>query len=56
MTDEGRLLTEQRGRVLLLTIHNPAARNALSPAIYAAGAAALAQASQDASVGAVVLT
>jgi enoyl-CoA hydratase/carnithine racemase len=52
---EGELLREKRGRVLLLTISNPAARNALGPAIYRAGYEALMQAADDHSVGVVVM-
>ena len=44
------------GRVLRLTIRNPAARNALAPEMYAAGAQALANATHDSGIGAVLLT
>ena len=50
------LLTRREGAVLVLSNNNPAARNALSPAFYAAVTTALADAAADASVGAVVLT
>ncbi len=50
-----RLLSERRGAVLLLTISNPTARNALHPDIYAAGIAAFADASQDPTLGAIVI-
>ena len=43
------------GRVLRLTIRNPAARNALAPEMYAAGAQALANAAHDPGIGAVLL-
>ena len=48
------LLTRREGAVLVLSNNNPAARNALSPAFYAAVTTALADAAADASVGAVV--
>jgi len=48
------LLVEQRGAVLLLTISNPEARNALGPEIYAGALAAFT--SPDPSVRAIVLT
>ena len=50
------LLTRREAAVLVLSNNNPAARNALSPAFYAAVTIALAEAAADASVGAVVLT
>lgn len=50
------LLIRREGAVLVLSNNNPAARNALSPAFYAAVTTALANAAADASVGAVVLT
>lgn len=50
------LLTRREGAVLVLSNNNPAARNALSPAFYAAVTTALADAAADVSVGAVVLT
>jgi enoyl-CoA hydratase/carnithine racemase len=50
------LLIRREGAVLVLSNNNPAARNALSPAFYAAVTTALADAAADASVGAVVLT
>ena len=50
------LLTRREAAVLVLSNNNPAARNALSPAFYAAVTTALAEAAADASVGAVVLT
>jgi len=46
----------RRGRVLVLTINNPEARNALHPDVYDNGAAALREASDDPGLGAVVLT
>ena len=51
-----RLLCERRGRVLLLTISNPAARNALAMEISTAADAAMREAASDAGIGAVVLT
>ncbi len=50
------LLQRRDGDVLVLSNNNTAARNALSPAFYAALTQALAQAQADPSVGAVVLT
>ncbi len=50
------LLIRREGAVLVLSNNNPAARNALSPAFYAAVTTALADAAADSSVGAVVLT
>ena len=50
------LLVEQRGPVLLLTISNPEARNALGPEIYVGAQAAFAASATDPSVRAIVLT
>lgn len=50
------LLVRRDGAVLILSNNNVAARNALSPELYAAVTAALAQAEKDPSVGAIVLT
>ena len=50
-----RLLEERRGRVLLLTISNPSARNAMSPDLYRAAAPVFRKAAVDAGVGAIVL-
>ncbi|UEM25214.1 enoyl-CoA hydratase (plasmid) [Skermanella mucosa] len=50
------MLEEWRGRVLVLTISDPATRNALGPAVYAKGAEALRRAAWDPGIGAVVLT
>lgn len=57
MTDSStaRLLTEQRGRVLLLTLSNPQARNAMHPDMYRTAHAIFRAAAQDATVGAIVL-
>jgi len=52
----GQLLSERHRRVLLLTIDNPAAHNALEPAIYKPGAQAVREAAADDSIGAIVLT
>jgi enoyl-CoA hydratase/carnithine racemase len=51
-----RLLVERRGRVLLLTISNPAARNAMSPDLYHVACAAFREAAADDGIGAMVLT
>lgn len=50
------LLSGREGAVLVLTNNNPAARNALSPAFYAAFTEALQAAQNDPTVGAIVLT
>jgi len=56
-TPEGpRLLSERRGRVLILTISNPAARNAMSPDLYRSGFPAIRDAGADERIGAIVLT
>lgn len=49
------LLTEHHGTTLVLTISDPAARNALSPQVYAAGVEALATAETDSAVRCIVL-
>jgi len=51
-----RLLEERRGRVLLLTISNPGARNAMSPDLYRAATPVFHAAATDAGIGAIVLT
>ncbi|HYG91355.1 MAG TPA: enoyl-CoA hydratase [Azospirillum sp.] len=53
MTD---LIEERRGRVLVLTISDPATRNALGPMVYEKGREALERATVDPGIGAVVLT
>jgi enoyl-CoA hydratase/carnithine racemase len=50
-----RLLEERRGRVLLLTISNPLARNAMSPDLYRAAAPIFKNVANDAGIGAIVL-
>ena len=50
------ILTRREGAVLVLAIHTPGKRNAISPGLYAALREALTDARTDASVGAVVLT
>jgi enoyl-CoA hydratase/carnithine racemase len=50
------LRVEITGRVMVLTIDNPDQRNALHPDVYHRGAAALADASANSAIGAVVLT
>ncbi|MDE2048308.1 MAG: enoyl-CoA hydratase [Betaproteobacteria bacterium] len=55
----GQLLTERHGErseVMLITLHNPQARNTLSPSMYVAGVELLATAERDDSVAAVVIT
>lgn len=52
----GQLLTERIGSTLVLTISNPGARNALSPAMYSAGVEALDAAARDSEIRVVVLT
>jgi enoyl-CoA hydratase/carnithine racemase len=56
MEQSGKLLSEMRGRILLLTISNPGARNALVPPIWTDGLEAIKKASKDPAVGAVILT
>jgi enoyl-CoA hydratase/carnithine racemase len=55
VTPAARLLTEQRGRVLLLKLSNPALRNALTPDLYVLAGAAFRAASADDGIGAIVL-
>lgn len=50
------LLSERRGRVLLLTISNPPARNAMSPDMYRAAIGLFREAGRDDRIGAIVLT
>lgn len=50
------LLQRRQGPVLVLTHNNPASRNALSPAFYAALQQALQAAAQDDAVDAIILT
>ena len=50
------LLKERRGSVLILTINRPEVRNALNLAVIQGIGAALDEASEDAEIGAVVLT
>lgn len=49
------LLSERRDGVLFLTFSNPAAKNALGPALYDAVSEALAQAAGDNAVHCVIL-
>ncbi len=50
------LLVSRQGSTLVLTLSDPAARNALSPEIYAAGTEAIGLAEGDPQVRAIVLT
>ena len=50
------ILVRREGPVLVLAIHTPGKRNALSPGLFDALTEALASAANDATVGAVVLT
>lgn len=50
-----RLLSQRHGRVLQLTLSNPALRNAMTPDLYAAAGAAFREAAADDGIGAVVL-
>lgn len=50
------LISRQEGAVLILSINNPRARNALSPELYASLTEALRVAAEDDAVGAIVLT
>lgn len=54
MTTE--LQTSRHGATLVLTLHGPANRNALSPQVYAAGIETLSMAEDNPDVAAVVLT
>jgi enoyl-CoA hydratase/carnithine racemase len=55
-TKAPRLLSERRGRVLLVTISNPAARNAIMPDLYRAALPMFRDAATDDGIGAIVLT
>jgi enoyl-CoA hydratase/carnithine racemase len=55
MSEPG-LLTRTEGAVRILVNSNPAARNAITPALYDALPAALLEAAQDPAIGAIVLT
>ena len=50
------LLTHRDSAVQVLSINNPAARNALTPELFAAVPARLAEAQEDPTIGAIVLT
>lgn len=50
-----RLLSERRRRVLVVTISNPAARNAITPDLYGAAGPLFRAAAGDAGIGAIVL-
>ena len=50
------LLVRREGPVLVLTISNPALRNAMHPAMYRTGATAVAEAAFDPAVRAIVIT
>ena len=50
-----RLIPQRHGRVLTLTISNPALRNAMTPDLYAVARAAFRDASADDGIGAIVL-
>ena len=54
--ENAQLLVEQKDTVLVLTISNPALRNALGPAIYDTGIEVVRAASADHKIGAIVLT
>ena len=56
MADEAELVEERRGRVLILRINRPEARNALNPAVITGIGNGLTTADEDDSVGAVVIT
>lgn len=51
-----RIVSERRGRVLVLTISNPAARNAMSPDMYRGAVPLCREAAADRGIGAIVLT
>lgn len=50
-----KLLSERRGRVLAVTLSNPAARNAITPDLYRQALPLFRAASADAGIGAIVL-
>lgn len=50
-----RLASQRHGRVLQLTISNPAMRNAMTPDVYVAARAAFREAAADDGIGAIVL-
>ncbi len=54
--DKDLILTERRGRVLVVTLNRPSVLNAVSPELRAAFTAAMAAAEADAAAGAVVIT
>ncbi len=56
MRNEGGLLCERKGRILLLTMNNPEARNALGPAIWVPLIDELVRTASDPSIGVAVLT
>ena len=56
LPSEARLLAERRGRVLVLTLSNPAARNAMSPDVYRAAVPICRKAAADRGIGAILLT
>lgn len=51
-----KLLSQRRGRVLLVTLSNPAARNAMWPDLYRLALPLFREAGSDAGIGAIVLT
>ena len=53
---EARLLSERRGRVLLLTLSNPSLRNAMAPGIYRTALEIFENLAGDTQIGAVVLS
>lgn len=52
---QGELKIARHGRVLTLVISNPAAKNAMGPAMYGPGAAAVRAAAHDPTIGAIVI-
>lgn len=54
--ENARLIVEQKGDILLLTISNPALRNALGPFIYETGIEVIRAAHHDSGVRAIVLS
>lgn len=53
---EAKLTQRREGRVLILTLDNPAQRNALGPGMYTGGIEAFDLVAKDKSIGAVILT
>lgn len=51
-----KLLSERRGRVLIMTMSNPEARNAMWPELYPQAAALVREVAADRTIGAIIIT